>query len=321
MKYYIGLDIGGTKIAAALVTQAGRVKHRVKTATPKKVKPKDIYTCMLKSIDGLLSSAKVRRSDLGGIGVGVPGIVNTMHGHIMAAPNLNLTGFPLNAELKRRFRVPVALTNDVNAGLLGESWQGAARGLNYVVGVFPGTGVGGAAIDRGQLILGVQGAATELGHMIIDVHGPLCHCGNYGCLEALCSRWAVERDVRALIKSGKRSVLTALTGGDLATIKSGLLKKALKKNDVVTKKVLVRVSHNLGKAAISLNHIFNPQAIVFGGGVIKACGYFMLPLIKKTVMADPFFKSFNSCRILQSKLGDDAVTLGAVYLVRNLQRR
>ena len=156
--------------------------------------------------------------------------------------------------------------------------------------------------------------------MIVDINGPLCHCGNRGCLEALSSRWAIERDIRALIKVGRKSVIPVLTEGKLSMIKSRVLKEALAQNDGVVKLVLTKVSGHLGKAAVSLNHIFNPQAIVFGGGPIKACGHFMLPIIAETLREDPFFKKFNSCRILQSKLGDDAVPLGAVRLVQTRKR-
>jgi len=316
MNYYIGIDIGGTKIAGALVSPMGRIINRTKTSTPKRVKPRDIYFCILDSIDELMRTSGVRKGQIKGIGLGVPGIVDTDRDHILAAPNINLTGFPLSAQLKRKFRVPIAMTNDVNAGLLGEAWLGAAKNLKHVVGIFPGTGVGGAVITDGQLLLGVQGAATELGHMIIDVNGPLCHCGNHGCLEAMTSRWAIERDIRARIKTGRKSAVIALTEGKLSTMKGRILKEALAKNDAVVKSVLTKVSGHLGKAAVSINHIFNPQAIIFGGGVIKACGPFMLPIINKAVQQDPFFRKFNSCRILQSKLGDDAVTLGAVRLVQ-----
>lgn len=314
MPYYIGVDVGGTKIAAALVDAQGRIISRTKTATPRRVKPKDIYASIIESIDEVAREAGAA-STIKGIGLGVPGIVDTEKDHILAAPNINLTGFPLSAHLKSRYRISIAMTNDVNAGLLGEAWMGAAKGLKHVVGLFPGTGVGGAAIINGQLLLGFQGAATELGHIIIDVKGPLCHCGNHGCLEALASRWAMERDFRAAIKSGRRSVLTQLTDGKLTVIKSRVIKEALGKNDAVVKSVVTRAAEHLGKASISLNHTFNPQAIVFGGGVIKACGDFMLPIIQRVLTADPFFKKFNACRILPSKLGDDAVLLGAVRLV------
>jgi len=316
MNYYIGIDIGGTKIAGAVVSLAGRVINRNKTSTPKRVKARDIYACVVDSIDELMRTCGVPKRQIKGIGLGVPGIVDTDKDHILAAPNINLTGFPLSRQLKRKFNLPIAMTNDVNAGLLGEAWLGAAKGLKHVVGIFPGTGVGGGAIVGGQLVLGAQGAATELGHMIIDVNGPRCHCGNHGCLEALTSRWAIERDIRQRVKAGRKSTLIGLTKGKLATMKSRVLKEALAKNDRVVRDVLARASVNLGYAAVSINHIFNPQAIIFGGGVIKACGHFMLPIIDKTVHKDPFFKKFNSCRILRSKLGDDAVILGAARLVQ-----
>lgn len=314
MNYYIGLDIGGTKIAGAVVTATGKILNRTKIATPKKVKAAIIYQCVLDTIDMLIKSSKLTATNLKGIGLGVPGIVDTRTSHILAAPNIDLTGFPLAANLRRKFRVPIAMANDVNAGLWGEAWLGAAKGLDYVVGIFPGTGVGGAVINDGQLLLGKQGAATELGHLIMQADGPLCHCGNHGCLEALTSRWAIERDIRALIKAGRKSIVVKLNEGKLDQIKSRILKDALAKNDAVVKKVITDVSLHLGKASVSLNHTFNPQAILFGGGVIKACGSVMIPIIQNEVQKDPFFKSFNSCRILQSSLGDDAVILGAVRL-------
>ena len=316
MNYYIGLDIGGTKIAGALVSASGKILIRNKTSTPKKVKSKDIYSCVTDAIDELIHSGGIRPSSIKGIGVGVPGIVDTRNHHILAAPNIALTGFPLSASLKRKFHMRVVMANDVNAGLLGEAWAGAAKGLSHVIGIFPGTGVGGAVISDGKLLLGTQGAAAELGHVIVSLDGPLCHCGNHGCLESLTSRWAIERDIRLAVKTGKRTIVTKLNDGKLNMIKSRILKEALTKNDAVVKAVMTKVARVLGKTAVSLNHTFNPQAIIFGGGVIKACGDFILPIVVKEVKADPFFKKFNACRILPSKLGDDAVILGAARLAQ-----
>ena len=316
MNYYIGLDIGGTKIAGALVSASGKILTRTKTSTPKKVKPKDIYTCITDAIDELIHASGIKSSDIKGIGVGVPGIVDTRNHHILAAPNIALTGFPLSASLKQKYHKRVEILNDVNAGLLGEAWLGAAKGMAHVVGIFPGTGVGGAVISDGKLLLGAQGAATELGHVIVKLDGPLCHCGNRGCLEALTSRWAIERDIRLAVKSGQKTIVSKLNDGKLDMIKSRILKEALSKNDAVVKSVLTKAARVLGRVSVSLNHTFNPQAIIFGGGVIKACGNYMLPIVTKEVNADPFFKRFNTCRILSSKLGDDATMLGAARLAQ-----
>ncbi|MEI7998263.1 MAG: ROK family protein [Candidatus Omnitrophota bacterium] len=317
MSYFIGIDIGGTKIAGAVVTERGKILSRAKIASPAKANPKTIFACLVELIEELKASVNLKNSQILGIGLGVPGIIDTKKDYILAAPNINLTGFPLSAQLKKKYRTKISMTNDVNAGLLGEAWLGVAHGLNQVVGIFPGTGVGGAVLTDGNLLLGTQGAATELGHMIMQVGGPLCHCGNHGCLEALTSRWAMERDIRALIKKGRKSIVKELNNGSLTTIKSRVLKESLQKKDVVVSSVIKQASLVLGQSCVSINHIFNPQAIVFGGGVIKACGFFMIPIIEKALASDPFFKGFNTCRILQSSLGDDAVVLGAVYLVKS----
>src|ERR1700691_2768285 len=121
MNYYIGLDIGGTKIAGALVSASGKIISRTKTSTPKKVKPKDIYTCVTDAIDELIHASGIKPASIKGIGVGVPGIVDTRNNHILAAPNISLTGFPLSASLKRKYHMRVEMANDVNAGLLGDA--------------------------------------------------------------------------------------------------------------------------------------------------------------------------------------------------------
>jgi glucokinase len=317
-EYFIGIDVGGTKISGAVMTSRGKILSRAKTASPAKASPKTILTCLFELIADLQGSLDIKISQIKGIGIGVPGIVDTSNHKILAAPNINLSGFPLSVHLKKKYKTKIAMTNDVNANLLGEAWLGAACGLDNVIAIAPGTGVGGAVLVNGKLLLGTQGAATELGHMIMQINGPLCHCGNHGCLEALTSRWAMERDIRALIKKRRKSMVKQLNNGSLRTIKSRVLKEALSKKDPVVTEVVRQASCVLGQASISLNHTFNPQAIVFGGGVIKSCGFFMLPIIEKALKADPFFKGFNTCRILQSSLGDDAVLVGAVALVKGM---
>ncbi len=301
-------------MAAAVCLPSGKIISRAKIATPQKVKPRDVYDCVNTIIAEVIDEAKIQRAAIKGIGLGIPGIVDTRNNHILAAPNIALTGFPLASLLKRKYRTHVAMANDVNVGILGEAWLGAAKGLSHVVGLFPGTGVGGAVIADGHLLLGQQGAATELGHMIMQVNGPLCHCGNRGCLEALTSRWAIERDIRALVKAGKRSQIVKLNDGQLTVIKSRVIKEALYQKDPVVVAVMTQMAQNLGQAAVSLNHTFNPQAIILGGGVIKACGFFILPIVDKAIKSDPFFKQFNRCKLLSSALADDAVILGAVKL-------
>jgi glucokinase len=313
-KNFIGIDVGGTKIAAALVSQNGKILARAKTVTPQKAKSRDILKTILEVIEDLKEEYPF--TTIAGIGLGIPGIVDPKTHAIIVTPNIKLAGFPLKQELTKRFKTKVVIDNDVNCGLLGEQWLGVARQAKHVIGLFPGTGVGGGIIMDGKLVGGSQGAAAELGHMIMMVKGPQCSCGNKGCLEALASRWAIQRDIRAAIKAGKKSIILELTK-DLTVIKSKAIKTALSKKDPVVTHIMNNVADVLGQACVSINHIFNPQMIVLGGGVIEACGFFLLPRIQKTVKADPFFKKFKPCRIVAAKLEDNAVILGAVALVRS----
>lgn len=314
-KHFIGIDIGGTKIAAALVTSSGKILTRAKSSTPPNAKGHDILKTILKTIDELRYEYPLEK--LGGIGVGIPGIAAPRTHEIIVTPNIKLAGFPLKNELAKRFKTKVVIDNDVNCGLLGEQWLGSARKIKNVIGLFPGTGIGGAIVIDGKLFAGSHGAAAELGHMIMDLNGPLCSCGNHGCLEAFASRWAIQRDIRAAIKSGKKSIITQMTKGDLTVIKSKALKEALRRKDPVVTGIMANTANVLGRACVSINHIFNPEIIVLGGGVIEACGDFLLPRIAKIVKDDPFFKKFKPCKIVAAELEDNAVILGAVALARS----
>lgn len=313
-KYFIGFDIGGTKVSAGLVNAQERIISQKKYATPPKANPEDIMESVGAMVNELLNEEGLSLTDIGGIGFGVPGIVDRK-GTIVRTPNLNLDGFELKQEAKNKFGVKVEVGNDVNVGLLGEKWFGAAQGYNNIIGIFPGTGVGGAIIINGKFITGVNGGAAEVGHMIVHPRGPKCSCGNMGCLEAYAGRWAIERDIRAAMKKGTKTEITSILKKPDDPIKSNILDKAWKKEDTLAKSVLDNVCLMLGKACVSLRHIIDPDIIVLGGGVIEACGEWMLPKIQHILDEDPFFKSFASCPVTESQLGDEAIILGAVALV------
>lgn len=313
--FIIGLDVGGTKIAAAVITLDGKILSRVKAPTPNASKASVILRVITGLIDQAMAEKKLSRKNLTAIGIGIPGIVDKKN-RILATPNIRLAGFPLCKKIEKVYRVKVAAGNDVNLGLLGEQWLGAGKNQKNIVGLFPGTGVGGGIIIDGKIVIGTQGAAAELGHMIMSLGGPLCSCGNRGCLEAMTGRWAIERDIRNFVAKGRKTQLTDLTGENLDSIRSKFLKAALKAKDPLTVEVMTKVAVTLGQACINMRHILNPQLIILGGGVIEACGEFLMPIINKTFHSDPFFAKIDQCKIAVSKLGDDAVMLGAACLVR-----
>lgn len=314
--FYIGVDVGGTKISAGLVRPDGKIIGWEKSSTPRKQGAAEVMKVIIRAVRDVMRDAGLKPKKLRGIGVGLPGVVDPAGESLLAAPNIPLAGHPVAKILRKRFDTKVSLGNDVNLGVLGESWLGAAEGLHDVVGIFPGTGVGGGVVCAGRLLMGAHGAAAELGHLVLDPDGPLCGCGNRGCLEAYASRTAIERDIRAGVREGRRTEIAALNGGRLDIIKSKVLARALKRHDPLVTAVIRAASERLGQACVSLRHAFDPEAIIFGGGLIEACGEHILPIVSKRLSKDPLFKKVGACRVMRSRLGDDAVVLGAVALVR-----
>ncbi len=311
--YYIGIDIGGTKISAGLITPKGKVKERVKIPAPKDPTSSRMVYCLLQLVNTLLKEAKVPRRQIKGIGVGVPGLVNHATGTVLNTPNLGLVRSPLAALLRNRLKIPVKIGNDANVGTVAERLFGAARGCREVVGIFCGTGVGGGIVTSGTLMLGAHGAAAEIGHIPLEREGPKCSCGNKGCLEAFAGRWAIERRIRKAMQEGRASAIEKISGRG-RPIKSKALKQALEKHDPLVTEVMHDAARAIAAGCVSLRHILDPEVIVLGGGVMEACGKYMLPWISAEVEKDPFFNRFGKCRIVLAELEDDAVMLGAAAM-------
>jgi glucokinase len=317
-KLFMGIDVGGTKILAALTKRSGQIVGRKRRKTPRDATTDEVFAAIAGVIADLLETQKVRKGQLQGIGLAVPGVVDDAKGKVLVAPNVNLAGLKLAGPLEKQFSTKVALGNDVDLGTLGETWLGAGKQADPVVGIFPGTGIGGGIVIGGKLHRGHWGAAAEIGHMVMQIGGPQCGCGNYGCLEALASRTAIERDIRAAVDAGAKTALTDILDNDLSQIRSGALKKALAREDPLVTSVLRRVGEVLGHACVNVRHLLDPEVIVLGGGVMEACGKFLLPIITKIVEWDPL-NSRHDSNVVLSELGDDAVVLGAVALAQQLK--
>ena len=317
-RVYVGIDIGGTKVAVGLVGQTGKLFAVRKSPTPEGGSGPRIFRLVKGLIQELLKDQKINRARIRGIGLGVPGIVRPDHRDILITPNVGLSGYPLAAQLEKSFKTRVVLGNDVNLGTLGEKWFGVGKGVENIIGLFPGTGVGGAIIIDGKLITGSQGAAGEIGHMVLDMHSPRKSAGLYGTVEALASRRAIERAIKEAVAKKVPTIITKLQGGKLVAVKSGVLAEALWRKDPLTMRIVNEVCRVLGQACVSLRHILNPDMIILGGGVMEACGDYMLPRIRKISAADPFFRGIDDCRVERSFLGDDAVILGAVVLLKQV---
>jgi glucokinase len=309
---FIGVDMGGTKILAVLANAAGEVQGSYKEPTLQDGTP--LADQVSAAIDGVLGQAGLAPADLGGIGLAVPGVVDSQTGLFVTAPNLEIDDHDLVGALRKRYPVPVVIGNDVNLGTYAEAMLGAGRGAGTSVGIFVGTGIGGGVVIDGVLRTGPEDLAGEIGHMVLLVDGPTCGCGNRGCWEALASRTAIERDIRQALADGRQSVISKLADPD--QIRSRAIAKALKAADEVVTEIMTREAHYLAAGVLTLRHLLDPDVIIFGGGIFEACADFLLPLIEAEVRADQLTGSRDSLRLVTSALGDDAVALGAAIFSR-----
>ena len=320
-RLYLGVDIGGTKVLSALVRESGEIIGRQKCPTPRTGGPERVVAAIEKCMDDIIAAGGIERGDLTAIGIAVPGVVDPDCGLVVCAPNMPLTGVDLGALLKARFKTPIVIGNDGNFGALGEAWLGSARNSQSMLYICVGTGIGSGLVQRGKLWRGSRDSAGEIGHMVMQIDGATCGCGGHGCFEALASRTAIERDLRAAIAAGRKSILTDLAGGDLSVIRSGMIRKALDAEDELVCEVMRRAAEVIGYACLTVRHLIDPEAIVFGGGVIEACSDFIMPIVENIVGRDPLPGAREGGRVLLSALGDDAVVLGAVAAARKRVQR
>jgi len=315
-RLYVGVDVGGTKVLASLVEETGAVLARERVPTPRNGGPEPVVAAVEKAIADVLAKGGVKADRLTALGAAIPGVVDPKTARVVVTPNMSLTGVAIGPHLEKRFGVPVAVGNDCNFGALGEKWLGSARRFRSVVAMLVGTGIGGGIVQKGKLWRGAREAAAELGHMVMQIDGPLCGCGNRGCLEALASRTAIERDIWAGIKAGRESVIPELNKQD-SRLTSGALAEAYRRGDPLVAEVLGKAQFYLGLLTASVVNFVDPEMVILGGGVVEALGEsFLVPI---RVVAYQYFINQDGAKdvaIVPAKLGDNAALMGAAAWAR-----
>jgi glucokinase len=322
--YGLGIDLGGTKILAGVTDLAtGKVIGSAKKRSNSADGAKELLGRLGDLAEAAISDAKLPKGTyVTSAGVLAPGQVDPDRGVLLTAPNLSgLGNLPIAETLEDRLDLPVRLGNDVQGAALGELNFGAGRGVNRLVCVFVGTGVGGALIRDGELDRGPSATAGEIGHLVVFAGGRFCGCGGRGHLEAYASRTAITRVLLEELRRGRPSVLRDLLGaagidsnapGGMA-IRSGLLAKAVAQKDELVLETLQEAGRFLGLALASAINFYNPERIVLGGGVVEAVPLLLeiaAPIAKREALAVPG----ALVEIVPSKLGDNAGVVGAAIL-------
>jgi glucokinase len=314
-RLFIGVDLGGTNVVAAAVNERGQILSRHKKRVTKARTREELLDRVCRTIGHAIARADATEKDVVGIGIGAPGPVDIANGVVFEMPNVPVGRVDFRTELEGRFSATCLVENDVNAGTYGEFWRGAGRGKSDVVGVFVGTGTGGGIILGGKLLHGKNGTAGEIGHIVLNPGGPLCGCGRPGCLEALASRTAMQRQVAEAVEGGAETSILELAKGEITKVRSRTFRKALGAGDSLAKRVVRDCAENLGYGAVALVHLLNPECIVFGGGVMEALSEQMLPTIRQVVEERCLAGTADGVEIVPATLWDDAGVLGAAALV------
>lgn len=312
----IGIDVGGTKIKAAIVNAQGKTIASVRRPSNARQGASGVIREITNGVHQLRQN---RTEDIRAVGVGIAGQVEISSGRLLSSPNLDADGLPLKSQLQQRLDMDVFVTNDVRAAAFAE-WQfGAARGVNDLICLFVGTGVGAGVVSGGRMLTGARSPAAELGHVPLVFQGRRCSCGNRGCLEAYVGGWAIaERLQQALARDASSHPALLLpdqqdNGVRLPSAED--LTAAFHDGDRLAIRLVRETAQYLAAAVAGMVNTFNPTCLVFGGGVMEG-----LPELLDTLRDDVqeqalkvFTEEFD---IRRAELGGDAGCIGAAELAR-----
>lgn len=314
------VDIGGTKIIAGIASDdALLATKRISTDALKG--PDDITKRIAATLTELKEELNLSGSTLSGIGVSVPGPLNTKEGIVHFTGNLKWVNYPVAERLRAECGgISVHIDDDGNCAGLGEAWYGAGRGMKQMVYITVSTGIGGAVIIDGQVYRGHQDLAGEIGHMTIIPNGPLCSCGNYGCLEAIASGTAIGLQGKQLLLQGKSDIVASLSNGRMDEVSAETVFLAAEQGDSACQTIIRNAGTYLGIAAANLAHVLNPEAIIFGGGVMQQSAV-LFPIIASEMNRHLFKIQQDRIQVKAAELGDKSGLWGAKRLIASLTKK
>jgi glucokinase len=304
---FLVVDLGGTRVRSAVADVSGRLTGRLEEATDHRDAAE---SCIAQIVD--LARRSLELSGAPGVvatSVSAPGPLDPRSGYVFSPPNMPGWGtVPLGPRLAKALSLCVYVTNDANAGAMGEFMFGSGRGLDDVIYITVSTGVGGGVVSQGRLLQGSRGFASEIGHMTIDRHGPVCNCGSVGCLEMLASGTAIGRIFQERLESGETSIVQEWSLGRWATAAD--IVRAADAGDPLATTVFSEAAEALGLGVTTCLHLFNPAVVALGGGVSKA-GSRLFDRVREVVDRHAMEPFKRSVRIVPAELGEDVGLVGA----------
>ena len=316
MKYYIGIDLGGTNIKAGVVSEEFKIVAKTSCKTDLPRPGEEICADMAKVALQAVQDAGLTLDDIEAVGIGTPGIANSEKGIIEYSCNLDFHDFPVVEMMKKHIDKPCYVENDANAAAYGEFVAGAARGANDAVCITLGTGVGGGIIINKKIFSGFNFAGAEIGHMVINADGPKCGCGRRGCFEVYSSATGLIRMTKEAMEKYPDSILHKECETD-GKVSGRTAFNAMRKGDKAAKEVVDEYIRYLACGITNTINIFQPDVLCIGGGVCNEGDPLLLPL-KELVAKEVYTKdSPKNTKIVIAELGNDAGIIGAAFLGLN----
>lgn len=314
------VDIGGTKVRAAVVAADGTVLGRSTLPTEAHNGPDAVIERIVRGLNQALMDAGRGAEEMAGIGIACAGLVEVEEGVVVSSPNLpGWDRVPLRERIEAELRVKTFVDNDANAAALGEHRFGAGRGCSHLIFITVSTGIGAGLVLGGKLYTGAWGTAGEVGHMTLEADGPPCVCGQRGCLEALASGPAMAREAIRRLKAGEPSQLLELSGGRPEGVTAELIGQAAAAGDSLAREVVQRAATYLGIGLASLVNLLNPEVIVVGGGV-SHMGELLLAPARAVMQERAFAFAVEGVKLVTASLGDMGGVMGmASYVIEAVQ--
>lgn len=316
--FWVGFDLGGTKMLATVFNHKFQCQGRSRKKTRGNEGAEAGVQRIIETIRSALEEADVQISQLGGIGIGCPGPLDLDNGILVDAPNLGWSNVELKRILETEFDCAAVISNDVDAGVYGEYRFGAGKNARCVLGVFPGTGIGGGCIYNGTIMRGQIHSCMEIGHINVIPNGPRCGCGRNGCLEAVASRMAISAAAAQAAYRGDAPHLLKLAGTDLSNIRSGALAESVQQGDQEVELILRHAARHIGLAIGSVINLLAPDVIVLGGGLVEALPNLFLEEIRDSAKETGLDGLIHSVNVHTAELGDDAAVMGAASWAREI---
>lgn len=310
----IGLDVGRNRLKIVVMNLDGEVKLKRTIPTGDTLPPEPAVYRMISLVREIVDEMGERKQQLLGIGIGMPGLLDPDTGMVNFSPDFGWEHVDLLSRFQQEFTVPVLIENANRVMALGERWFGAGRRAEDFLCVNLGHGIGSALVFNGEIYYGNSGSSGEIGHITLEKDGPLCECGNHGCLEALASGRAIAKHALELAAGGKGKRILELADGKKEEIEAETVFRAAMEGDREAAAILGSAIEYMGIAIAGVVNLFDPELIIFEGGLMKSSSY-LLPRLKETVRRHQMRLAGRNVQLLKGSLGENITAVGAATLL------